>query len=98
MLGVGGEVMVAGVIWKDCQQPLDSEMINHFSTKEHKGRFVKKKQGTEYQLQGCGAPLCNNAFLKCVPHQKQKSHAAGGKSTEKAENKIFSKLEGMFRK
>lgn len=47
-----GEVMVAGVICKDCQQPLDSEMINHFSTKEHKGRFVKKKQGTEYQLQG----------------------------------------------
>lgn len=52
MLGVGAEAMVAGVAWKGCQQPWDSEMINHFSTKEHKGRFVKNKQGTEYQLQG----------------------------------------------
>lgn len=48
----GEGVMVAGVIWKDCQQPLDSEMINHFGTKEHKGRFVKNKRGTECQLQG----------------------------------------------
>lgn len=45
-------------------------MINHFSTKEHKRRFVKNKRGTECYLQGCQACLLNNVFLKCMPRQK----------------------------
>lgn len=34
------------------RRPSDSEMINQFSTKEHKGRLVKSKQGTEDQPPG----------------------------------------------
>lgn len=47
---------------------------------------------------GDGAPLWNNAFLKCVPHQKQNHMPLEENQLKKAESKIFSKLEGMFRK
>lgn len=47
-----GGVMAAEPSRKIVSSPRIVEMINHFSTKEHKERFVKNKQGTECQLQG----------------------------------------------
>lgn len=50
--------------WKIISNPWKVEMINHFSTKEYKRRFVKNKHGTECLLQGGHAYLFNNVFLK----------------------------------
>lgn len=66
--GGGRQVIVTGKI---ISNPWIVEMINHFSTKEHKRRFVKNKHRTECQLQGGHACLLYNVFLKCMPHHKQ---------------------------